>query len=234
MTQTTAKPQSGGNLLANLAFNIVIPVLILSKFSTPDYLGPVWGLVLALAFPVGFGLWELKQSGKLNFFSVIGIISVLLTGGMSLLQLDPKYIAIKEAAVPGLIGILILLSGRTRFPLVKTVLENMQLLDLTLLRQKLSEQGTEQQFEQAVDHATKIFAGSFFLSSVLNYALAKWLLVSPPGTPAYNEELASMTALSYPVIAIPSTLIMMAAIWYLFSRIPKLTGQSLETFFHES
>ena len=49
MTQTTAKPQSGGNLLANLAFNIVIPVLILSKFSTPDYLGPVWGLVLALA-----------------------------------------------------------------------------------------------------------------------------------------------------------------------------------------
>jgi hypothetical protein len=42
-----------------------------------------------------------------------------------------------------------------------------------------------------------------------------------------------MTALSYPVIAIPSTLIMMGAIWYVFSRIPKLTGLSLEAFFYE-
>lgn len=232
-TQSAPQPQTAGNLLANLAFNIVFPVLILSKLSTEEYLGPVWGLVLALAFPVVFGLWELKQSGKLNFFSIVGIISVLLTGGMSLLQLDPKYIAIKEATVPGLIGVLILISGRTRFPLVKTILENMQLLNLALLKEKLSSNGTEQQFEQALDHATRIIAGSFFLSSALNYLLAKWILVSQPGTPAYNEELANMTALSYPVIAVPSTLIMMGAIWYIFSRIPKLTDQPLESFFHE-
>jgi len=232
-SQTAPQPQSGGNLLANLAFNIVIPVLILSKLSTDNYLGPVWGLVVALAFPIGFGLWELKTSGKLNFFSIVGIISVLLTGGMSLLQLDPKYIAIKEALVPGLIGLLILISGRTRFPLVKTILQNMQLLDLTLLQKKLSDNGAEPQFERTLDQATRIIAGSFFLSSLLNYLLAKWILVSAPGTPAYNEELANMTALSYPVIAIPSTLIMMAAIWYVFSRIPKLTGQPLESFFHE-
>lgn len=234
MTDTTKpQPQSASGLLANLAFNIVIPVLVLSKLSGEDSLGPVWALILALAFPIGFGLWELKQSGKLNFFSVVGIISVLLTGGMSLLQLDPKYIAIKEAAVPGIIGVLIILSGRTRFPLVRTVLQNMQLLDLALLEQKLKEAGSEAQFDQVVDQTTRIFAASFFMSSVLNYLLAKWILVSPAGTPAYNEELARMTALSYPVIAIPSTIMMMAAIWFLFSRIPKLTGQSLESFFHE-
>ncbi len=234
MTDTTKpQPQSASGLLANLAFNIVIPVLVLSKLSGEDNLGPVWALILALAFPIGFGLWELKQSGKLNFFSVVGIISVLLTGGMSLLQLDPKYIAIKEAAVPGIIGILVLVSGRTRFPLVRTVLQNMQLLDLALLEQKLKEVGREAQFDQVVDQTTRIFAASFFMSSVLNYLLAKWILVSPAGTPAYNEELARMTALSYPVIVIPSMIMMMGAIWYLFSRIPKLTGQSLESFFHE-
>lgn len=227
------QPQSGKSLLANLVFNIALPVLILSKFSTDDYLGPVWGLVIALLFPVGFGLWELKQSGKLNFFSVVGIISVLLTGGMSLLQLDPKYIAIKEAAVPAIIGGLILVSGRTRFPLVKTILENMQLLNLPLLQQKLQEKQAVSRFEQAQDRATQIIAGSFFLSSMLNYLLAKWILVSAPGTAAYNEELGRMTALSYPVIAIPSTLIMMGAIWYLFAQIPKLTGESLESFLHE-
>lgn len=230
---TAPQPQSGKSLLANLVFNIALPVLILSKFSTDDYLGPVWGLVIALLFPVGFGLWELKQSGKLNFFSVVGIISVLLTGGMSLLQLDPKYIAIKEAAVPAIIGGLILVSGRTRFPLVKTILENMQLLNLPLLQQKLQEKQAISRFEQAQDRATQIIAGSFFLSSMLNYLLAKWILVSAPGTAAYNEELGRMTALSYPVIAIPSTLIMMGAIWYLFAQIPKLTGESLESFLHE-
>lgn len=228
-----APQQTGKGLLANLAFNIAIPVLILSKLSGDEQLGPVWGLVAALAFPIGFGLWELKQSGKLNFFSVIGIISVLLTGGMSLLQLDPKYIAIKEAAVPGIIGLLILVSGRTRFPLVRTILQNMQLLNLTLLHAKLAQRQAQQQFDQVQDNATRIIAGSFFLSSLLNYLLAKWILVSAPGTAAYNEELGRMTALSYPVIAVPSMLIMMAAIWYLFVQIPKLTGEPLESFFHE-
>ncbi len=229
----TAPANSGKGLLANLAFNIVIPVLILTKFSTEQYLGPVWGLVCALLFPIGFGIYELIQSGKLNFFSIVGIISVLLTGGMSLLQLPPAYIAIKEAAVPGIIGVLVLFSGTTRFPLVKTILNNMQLLNLPLLHSKLAEQQQEQAYEKTLDIANKIIAGSFFLSSTLNYLLAKWILVSDPGTAAYNEELGRMTALSYPVITIPSTLIMMGAVWFVFTRIPKLTGQDLESFFHD-
>lgn len=234
MTASATPPQnSGKGLLANLAFNIVIPVLILTKFSTENYLGPVLGLICALIFPIGFGVWELVKSGKLNFFSIVGIISVLLTGGMSLLQLPPAYIAIKEAAVPGIIGVLVLFSGSTRFPLVKTILNNMQLLNLPLLQEKLAERQQEQAYEKTLDVANKIIAASFFFSSTLNYLLAKWVLVSDPGTPAYNEELGRMTALSYPVIAIPSTLLMMGAVWFVFSRIPKLTGQDLETFFHE-
>lgn len=234
MTASATPPQnSGKGLLANLAFNIVIPVLILTKFSTENYLGPVLGLICALIFPIGFGVWELVKSGKLNFFSIVGIISVLLTGGMSLLQLPPAYIAIKEAAVPGIIGVLVLFSGGTRFPLVKTILNNMQLLNLPLLQEKLAERQQEQAYEKTLDVANKIIAASFFFSSTLNYLLAKWVLVSDPGTPAYNEELGRMTALSYPVIAIPSTLLMMGAVWFVFSRIPKLTGQDLETFFHE-
>lgn len=231
---TNAAPANNGkNLLANLAFNIVIPVLILSKLSTDAYLGPVWGLVCALLFPIGYGVFELIREGKLNFFSVVGIISVLLTGGMSLLQLPPSYIAIKEAAVPGLIGIMVLFSERTRFPLVKTILNNMPILNQPLLHEKLAQQRHESTYEQTLIVANRIIAGSFFFSSTLNYFLAKWMLVSQPGTAAYNEELAQMTALSYPVIAIPSTLIMMGAVWYVFRAIPKLTGEPLEQFFHD-
>ncbi len=35
----------------------------------------------------------------------LGLISVLLTGGIGLLELDPQWLAIKEAAIPGIIGI---------------------------------------------------------------------------------------------------------------------------------
>lgn len=226
-TPNEKKPQG---LIPNLLFNIAIPVIILSKFSTEAYLGPVWGLVAALMFPIGYGLWELKQSGKINFFSVVGLISVLLTGGMSLLQLDPKYIAIKEAAVPGIIGLLVWFSQHSKFHLIKTMLENAQLLNMEKLQSALAQKDNSALFEQKLNFTNQLLAGSFFLSSVLNYLLAKWILVSPPGTTAYNEELGRMTALSYPVIALPSMVLMMAALWYLFSQIGKLTGEDIETF----
>jgi intracellular septation protein A len=111
MTQAdiqSANKKKKSGLLSNLLLNVAIPALILSKLSGDDALGPVWAVVVALAFPLAFGLWELKHSGKVNFFSVLGIISVLLTGGISLLQLPPSYIAIKEALIPGLIGIIVL------------------------------------------------------------------------------------------------------------------------------
>ncbi|MDX1678049.1 VC0807 family protein, partial [Arsukibacterium sp.] len=110
-----AKPRKTG-FFSNMIFNIAIPAIILSRFSGEDALGPVWGVVVALAFPLLFGLWELKLSGKVNFYSILGIISVLLTGGISLLQLDPAYIAIKEAMIPALIGIIVLISQYTPYP----------------------------------------------------------------------------------------------------------------------
>ncbi len=228
-TTPTEQPKSNG-LLGNLIFNIALPVLILSKFSTDEYLGPVWGLVIALCFPIGFGLYELYKSGKVNFFSVVGIISVLLTGGMSLLQLDPQYIAIKEAAVPGIIGVLVLFSQQTKFHLIKSMLINAQLLNFDKLNAALEKKQATAEFEVKLNTTNQMLAGSFFLSSVLNYVLAKWVLVSAPGTAAYNEELGRMTALSYPVIVLPMMVLMMAAMWYLFTQISRLTGEDIEQF----
>lgn len=232
MTTAHSQPQKKkkSGLLSNLIINVAIPALILSKLSGDDALGPVWALVVALAFPLGFGLWELKHAGKVNFFSVLGIISVLLTGGISLLQLDPAYIAIKEALIPGLIGVIVLVSQYTPYPLVKKLLINPELLDLSKLQQALSEQNNTTLFDQRMARAGYIVAASFFMSSVLNYLLAKAIVVSQPGTTAYAEELGRMTWLSYPVIVLPSMVMLMGAIIYMFRQIGKLTGRSLEDF----
>ena len=49
----------------------------------------------------------------------------------------------------------------------------------------------------------------------MNYMLATWIVVSPAGTPGFNAELGRLTLLSYPVIALPSMLIMLAVLFYL-------------------
>lgn len=216
------------SLLGNLLLNIVIPTLILTKLSGDDWLGTKWAIVVALAFPLLYGLRDLLQSGKVNFFSALGIISILLTGGISLLELDAEYIAIKEAAIPGLLGIATVASLYTRWPLVKTLLYNDRILDTGKIAQALASNGNETAFERTLLHASWMIAGSFFLSSSLNYILAKVLLQSPPGTAAFNEELGKMTALSFPVIALPATVILMLVLFFLFRRIGKLTGLKLE------
>jgi len=233
MTQgmTTDKPpRQRGGFLGNLAFNIIIPVIVLSRFSGEDSLGPSWSIVVALSFPILYGLWDLRESGKINPFSVIGVVSVFLTGGISLLQLDPQYIAIKEAAIPGIIGLAVLISQRTRYPLVKTLILNGQLIRIDALYQALAAKGNTALFERRLSQASLIVAGSFFLSSALNYILARIILVSAPGTTEFSEELGRMTALSYPVIAIPSMIVLLIAIWFVFSQIHRLTDQKLEVF----
>ena len=130
MTATTAPPRE--SLLLNLGLNIVAPSLVLMKLSGPDALGTTWGIILALAFPIGYGLWDFFRRRKFNLFSAIGVISVLLTGGISLLALPPRYLALKEAAIPGLLGIGIVLSLKTRWPLVRSLLLNDAVLDTSL------------------------------------------------------------------------------------------------------
>ncbi|MFC6632232.1 VC0807 family protein [Microbulbifer taiwanensis] len=225
---TQQQPKKKESLLGNLLLNIVIPTLILTKLSGDDWLGTKWAIVVALAFPLLYGLRDLLQSGKVNFFSALGIISILLTGGISLLELDAKYIAIKEAAIPGLLGIATVASLYTRWPLVKTLLYNDRILDTARIARVLAGNGNQGAFERTLQHASWMIAGSFFLSSALNYILAEILLQSPPGTEAFNEELGKMTALSFPIIALPATVILMLALFFLFRRIGKLTGLKLE------
>jgi hypothetical protein len=226
------KPAQTG-FFGNLVFNIAIPVLVMSYLSSDEYLGPMWSVVLALAFPLFFGLYDLKKTKKINGFSVLGIISVLLTGGISLLKLPAEYMAIKEAAIPAVIGLAVLITQFTKKPLVKILILNDQIIDWDKLNASLDNQDANEDFNKKVAVSSYIVASSFFLSSSLNYMLAKWILVSEPGTTAYTEELGKMTALSYPVIVIPSMILLITALIYLFKQISNCTGEPIETFLNQ-
>ncbi len=229
MTDTAqTHPEHKPRPLIDLLVSIVAPSVILMKFSGEEHLGPTMALIIALAFPLGWGLFELVRYRKFNWIALLGLISVMLTGGIGLLKLDPQWLAIKEAAVPGILGIAVLVSTRTRFPLIRTLLYNKKVLNIDLVNDRLEERGLVEVFEQRLLKATYFLAGTFFFSSAMNYVLAKWIVTSPSGSSAFNEELGRLTLVSYPMIALPSMVMMILILVYLWRTIHGLTGLAME------
>ena len=218
--------------LVDLLIGIVIPSVILMKLSGDDDLGATTALIVALAFPLGWGLFELIKYKKFNFIALLGLVNVLLTGGIGLLELDTQWLAVKEAAIPALIGFAVLVSTKTRYPLIKTLLYNPKIIDVEKVSNKLNELENSTLFDARLLNATYLLGSTFFFSAVMNYVLAKWIVTSPSGSTAFNEELGRLTLLSYPMIAIPSMLMMMGVLYYLWNSIHRMTGFTFEEIFN--
>lgn len=219
--------------LVSLLVSIVIPAIILSKFSTEEYLGILPGFLVALAFPVGYAIYNLLVRKETGFIAIIGFVSIFLTGIIGVFEFPTEWLAVKEAAVPLLIGIAVIVSLKTPYPLVKKLLFNEEMLDLKLIDKKLKENDNVFEIEKVLVKSTFLVAGSFLLSAFLNFFLTKYIVVSPAGTAAFNEELGTLTAISYPAIALPSTAVMFVALYYIFKQITKLTGLSFDEILSE-
>jgi intracellular septation protein A len=221
-TQKQAKRPN--NTFLELIYNIAIPSVILMKLSGDDYLGSMYALILALLFPLGYGLYDFIKNKSMNFISLLGFLSTLLTGGIGLFELDVEWLAIKEAAIPSVIGLVVLISGFWGKPLIAKLLLNPLLFNLDLIYQALSDQNKTDEFKAKIQWANHLLSVTFVFSATMNYLLAKWIVVSPAGTTKFNEQLGEMTILSYPVIAIPSMMMLIAIMFYVVKSVMKLTG----------
>lgn len=222
------KSNKNAGMFTNILLNIVIPSVVLAKLSTPDRLGPVLAFWVALAFPLSAGLWEFYRSRTANLFSGFGLLNVALTGGLGFLALDGIWFAVKEAAIPFALGLAVLVSTRTKNPLLQTLLLNESLVNTGLIKERLNHSGRQGEFNTLMQRASILFSISFFMSAALNFGLARYLLKSPAGTPEFNAELGQMTAMSFPIIAVPVILFTGFIFWYLFNGISRITALTRE------
>ncbi len=225
------QPKKQENLLLNIVCNILVPTVVLMKFSSDKYLGPLWGLVVALAFPIGYGVYDLIARRKTNVLSVIGFVSVLLSGGLGLLKAGGIWFAIKDAAVPTVIGAAVLLSLRSKKPLIRELLFNDQIIDVERVNAALDARGERPAFDRLLRDASVWLALAFLGSAILNFALARWILTSPPATPEFNQQLGKMHIMVWPVIVIPSMIVMMFVFWKLITGLTALTGLTQDEIF---
>jgi hypothetical protein len=220
------------NPLINLLCNIVVPTIVLMRFSTERWLGPLWGLIVALAFPLSYGVYDLLRRKKTNLLSVLGLVSVLLSGGLALLKVGGMWFAVKDAVLPTVIGVAVLASLRSKHPLIREMIYNEQIVDVARVDAALVARGQTAAFDALLKRASIGLAMTFIATAPLSFALARYVLRSAPGTPAFNAELGKLHVLVWPVIAIPSTIALMVVFWKLLKGLTQLTGLTDDEIFH--
>lgn len=237
--------------LANLLINILIPVLVLSylskdpavqqmlgKTARPWHLGPLKALILAFALPLGYGAWHFVKTRKGNFFSALGLLSVLLTGGLTLYLWNPDgtvkpgagmLFGLKEAAIPLALGIAVLFSQRTATPLLRVFLFNDSLFDIPKIERRIAESGTDSSYKALLAGANRMFGYSFFLSSAINLGLALFLFRgfdhhAPDALENYNAIVAKITAWSAIIVLTPVFGVLFLTLQRLLRGLRELTG----------
>jgi hypothetical protein len=245
------KPTKQEHPLANILINVLIPVLALSYLSKdpefqqalgktvrPWHIGPVKALIVALVFPIGYGIWHFTQTRRANFFSALGLISVLLTGGLTIYlwnqdgTVKPNahiLFGLKEASIPLILGLAVIGSHYTPTPLLRVFLYTDSIFDVPKIERRVAEVNGGDEYGLILFRATLLFATSFFISMLMNFGLALYFLgdldyAAPNARELYNERVAKLTGWGFAVIGIPILAFLYFTLRRLLYRLGKLTG----------
>ncbi|TDU70752.1 hypothetical protein EI77_02800 [Prosthecobacter fusiformis] len=211
--------------LADLLLTIILPSVVLESLSKPERLGPAWALVVALLMPLGFGIYCFVKKRGLNFFSVLGLVAILVTGGLGLLNLSAIWFAVKEAAFPVFLGLAFPLSYYWRKPLVTELLLNPQVINHPLLQGSLDTQGKKLAYHQLLGKASWALAGTMMLSAVANALLVMYYLEGTvPGTEAYTQAIGRQNWVGFIVIGVPMMGATLLLLFWMLRRLQALTG----------
>lgn len=242
-------PKKDEHPLANVLINVLIPVMVLSFLSKdpdlqpkpkPWHIGPVWAMVISLIMPIGYGLWFFIKKRKANFFSALGLVSVLLTGGLTIYlwnsdgSVKPNagmLFGIKEALIPLILGVAVWTSHKRATPLIRVFLYNDTIFDIPKIEKRVDVLSADKRYEGILLGATRLFAASFMLSSAMNLALAQWFFrgFDPQAANAleeFNAIVGRLMGWGFAVIGLPILLFLYFTLRKLLSELRELTGFS--------
>lgn len=247
----TEKSKANEHPLANILINVLIPVFALSYLSKdPElqeamgktvkfwHIGPVKAMVAALALPIGYGIWYFVKARRANFFSALGMVSVLLTGGLTIYlwnadgSVKPNaglLFGVKEGLIPFILGVAIWLSHRGQTPLIRVFLYNDSIFDIVRIEKRVGELGAEADYQRVLLGATHLFATSFFLSALMNLGLAQWFFRDFDHTAAnaleeFNVIIGRVMGWGFAVIGLPILVFLFFTLKRLLTGLRELTG----------
>lgn len=232
--------------LVNILVNVLIPVMALSHLSKDPnealakfwHIGPLNALLVALALPLGYGIWFFVKTRKMNFFSGLGLFSVVLTGGLTLFLWNADgtvkeqaavLFGLKEASIPFVLGFAVIVSHWSKTPLLRTFLYSDKIFDITKIENKVTELGKTDEYDKVILNSTILFGMSFFISTLLNFVVAIYFLGDLDHSAAnarevYNEKVAKVTGWGFLIIGLPIMVFLFFTLRKLLGGLRKLTG----------
>lgn len=225
--------ESSFAMIINLLCNLVMPFLILKKYSDENTLGPKVGLVVALAFPIFYLIFDWIKKKKVNKLSILCFIGFLIMGGVGLLNLPRQFVAIERASIPVIIAVVLLVSVKVgKEPLVNKLIYNDTILNTKKIDELLEQNGKKEEFEKMMLNVTYLLSATFLLSGIVNYLLTSHYMSDESVT--YEAALSQVLLWSFLIIAIPCTIMMMVGMWYMLKNLSKMTGLEMDDLFAES
>jgi len=230
--------QTQNNSFSNIVINILIPVFILNKGTKILHLSPQNTVILALSFPLIYGLYSLVKDKKVNFISLLGLINIIVSGTLTLLALGGIWFALKEAIFPFLIGLFVFASSFGKTPFFETLFFNPAAFQIDKIQQIIQEKNATAEFKQLIVRSTQWLSLSFLMSAILNFFLALYIfkpidesLTIEVRQEILNQQLGQMTLYSLMVILIPSIIFLGGILYFTFKKLKDLTGLTTEDMF---
>lgn len=222
------EPKKGGEapLAVQMIVNVVLPLVILLKFSDESSLGPTKALILALAFPVVFELYSVIKRRKVSMFSLLSIGGILVTGAISLLGLSEGWLAIRRSVIYIVIAVAIIVSIVIKRPLLGALLP--QLADMEVVNKHVSARHKSAEFDRLIRNTGYAMAVLLVIIAILSYVVTRVVITSPTDTAQFNHEYARLRVLSLPLITLPLMAGFIGIIFYLVTRLEKVTGVDFE------
>ena len=206
-----------------ILLTFVVPLVILLRFSKQSQLGATNAMLLALAFPVAYELYNVVVSHKKpSMLSLLSIGGILVTGLISLLGLSEGWLAVRRS-VPYLFGsLVILISIWIKHPLLQAALS--RILDMERIRDAAKHAKKTTELIKIVDRAAYMLSALLLATTAASYVLTRVIITAPTQSEAFNQEYAKLRLLSLPAISLPLLIGTVAIVMYLLTKLEKLTG----------
>lgn len=234
----------GTQSLLNVLLSVLAPVMVLDHCSMPGpelwQLGTTPAMCLALALPLGFGVWTFVQSRRVEPLTLFGLLGTILTGvvtiyantggGDAIRPDTPWWYAAKEAAIPLLLCGAVMVTARRQDSLLRVLLYSDSLFDIRTIEKQVAENNQQAAYDTLLWRSSLFLGLSLVVSAVGNFILSLCFLLPVLDQPAaqqaleYNYAVGRMTWWGYLVIGVPLLLTLIGVIRHLISRLETLTG----------
>ncbi len=213
----------------DVLFTFVLPYALLNPrpFGLPDLSKPLgtYGVyVLAGLLPTIYIVWDTARHRVLNPFAIFLLAGALSGAAVSFLKLDGVAFALKDALHSGLLVLICLVSLGLRRPLFEFLFYGVVAPETPQQSRLLKVALAFPPVRRALAGATWLVALKALLLGVGSYLVAIHFVTLPFGTAAFNAQVATAHAITFPLALILDAIFYGLAAWLTLQATQRLTG----------